>query len=369
MLKLWWTALLICSVLCCGALVPTVHAESPINPSIYNVTTSPVYTTLTTKPNQTVSTPIKLQNNASSALEFHVKLLKFKAYGKDGKAQLLSPSANDVSTKWVQFSQTKIVAQPGAWNTITMTIHPDQTAAFGYYYAVVFMPANADTAKVPSANSVIGSSAVLVLLDVQVPGEKRQLSLENFRTDNFINEILPVRFTATVKNTGDIYGAPTGEVYITKNRKDNIAVLPVNHDLGNVLPSSTRTFGASWEDGFPRHITKRINNQIVTGKDGQPETTLSWDSSKLSSLRFGRYYAHILLVYSNGTQDVPIEAETSFWVIPWRAILIALIPLSLIVFGLVVAIRRVFRLGRHITRRNQQSTKKLKGEHNKTNDT
>ena len=350
--RLRWASFLILFVWCAGA-IPIAHAADNSTKSTYNVTTSPVFTTLTAKPKQTVSTPLKVQNNAASAVELQVKLLKFKAYGKDGRPQLLNPEANDASVSWVHFSQTKLVAQPGAWNTVTMTIHPDQTAAFGYYYAVVFLPTNADAAKAQSANNVIGSSAVLILLDVQVPGEKRQLSLGGFKTEHAINELLPVRFTATVKNTGDIYGAPTGEVYITKNHKDNIAVLPINHELGNVLPGSQRQFATDWTDGFPAHVTKRVDDQIVTGKDGQPETRLSWDASKLSSLRFGRYYAHVLLVYNNGSQDVPIEAETSFWVIPWRAMLVALIPIGLIVFSLVIIIRRSLRLGRKISRRGK----------------
>jgi len=354
-----WVAGLSCLLLCGGFLAGSASAASDTTPATYNVTTSPVYTTLTTTPGQTISTPVRVQNNAATPIDLQVKLMKFKAYGQDGKAQLLTPDSNDPSVKWVSFSQTKLAAQPGVMNTITMTIHPDRTAAFGYYYAVVFTPVGAN-GKVQNSNNVVGSSAVLVLLDVQVPGEKRQLSLSNFKTEHKLNELLPVHFTATVKNTGDIYGAPTGEVYISRNRKDNIAVVPVNHELGNILPGSSRTFTASWDDGFPAHVTKRIGDQIVTGKDGQPETKLSWDASKLSSLRFGRYYAHALLVYNNGKEDVPIEAETTFWVIPWRAMAVALIPLGLIIFSLVVLIRRGVRFGLKAGRRGKAGAKKQK---------
>jgi hypothetical protein len=351
MQRVWLRFRLLATLFVAGCVLvvaaPVAAASSGSN---YNVTTSPVYVPLATKPGQAVSAPIKVQNNAAKPVMLNLKLMKFKAYGKDGRAQLLTPSANDPSVKWVSFSQTSLVAQPGVWNTLTMTIHPDRTAAFGYYYAVVFTPEGSNS-PAQKVNTVTGSSAVLVLLDVQVPGEKRRLTVSSFKTQHGINEFLPVRFDTVVKNVGDIYGAPIGDVYITRNHKDNVAVLPVNQDEGNVLPSSSRTFSTTWDDGFPAHITKRVGGQIVTGRDGQPETELSWSASKLSSLRFGRYYAHLLLVYNNGTQDVPVEAETSFWVIPWKALGIAVLLLGLIIFGLVTVVRRGIHAGRTVARR------------------
>jgi len=347
-------------VVCClftGALVSVpVHAQS-IGGNGFNLTTSPVYVTLTTKPGATVSTPIKVQNNAAKAVTLHVKLMKFQAHGTDGGAQLLTPAANDLSAKWVSFSTDTIVAQPGAWNTVAMTIHPDHTAAFGYYYAVAFTNAEGQAAQ--HVNTVTGSSAVLVLLDVQVPGEKRQLSVSHFRPQQSISQFLPVTFDVSVKNSGDIYGAPTGDIYISRSStsKDTLAVIPVNEAQGNVLPGSTRTMNVAWDDGFPAHVVQRINGQIVTGPNGQPATQLSWDASKLGKFRFGHYYAHLLLVYNNGTQDVPIEAETSFWVIPWWPIIISLVIISLTIFGLVSLLRRTVHVGRRLAKHAKKHEK------------
>jgi len=334
-------------------LATTVHAAEPPANASYNLTTSPVFTTLTTKPGQAVKTQIKVQNNASKAVDLRVSLMKFKAYGQDGRAQLLTPKADDPSVAWASFSRPVVSAQPGVWNTIDMTIKPDRTAGFGYYYAVVFSPVT--TTKVVNGNAVTGSSAVLVLLDVQVPGEKRQMTVTNFKTEQGIQEFLPVRFTTTVKNTGDIHGAPSGDIYITRNHKDNLAILPVNQEQGNILPGSSRSFTTAWNDGFPAHVVKRIDGQVVNDRNGKPVTTLSWEASKLNALRFGHYYAHLLLVYNNGSHDIPLEAETSFWVIPWRPLLVAVILLALIIVGLIVLLKRGFGLGRRMTRRSNKS--------------
>jgi hypothetical protein len=344
-------------VLTLGCMGGVTYAQSSVAPPNFNLTTSPVYATLSTKPDQIVSTPIKVQNNATKAVTLHVQLMKFKAYGNDGRAQLLTPDAHDPSAKWVSFSTNMVVAQPGIWNTVTMTIHPDQTAAFGYYYAVVFTQTSANGEVPAHVNTVNGSSAVLVLLDVQVPGEKRQLVVSGFKTQHAINEFLPVKFTAPIKNTGDIYGAPKGDIYITRNHKDTLAVIPVNDDESNILPGSSRTLEATWDDGFPAHTVKRIGGQVVTDKHGQPVMQLNWDASKLSKFRFGHYYAHLLLVYNNGIRDVPIEAETSFWVIPWKLLTVVLIVVGLVIFGLVTLLRRTVRVGHKIVKKSRKGEK------------
>jgi ABC-type glycerol-3-phosphate transport system permease component len=53
-------------------------------------------------------------------------------------------------------------------------------------------------------------------------------------------------------------------------------------------------------------------------------------------LRFGKYTAKMLLVFDDGARDVPIEGVVSFWVIPWRlfiaAILFPLVPAFLVYY-------------------------------------
>ena len=56
--------------------------------------------------------------------------------------------------------------------------------------------------------------------------------------------------------------------------------------------------------------------------DGSTTKHLSVDWSQLSHLRIGRYTAKLVAVYSDGAHDVPIEGVVTFWVIPWRAILL-----------------------------------------------
>ncbi|MBI2439487.1 MAG: hypothetical protein HYV45_02715, partial [Candidatus Moranbacteria bacterium] len=66
---------------------------------------------------------------------------------------------------------------------------------------------------------------------------------------------------------------------------------------------------------------------------------LKWDWNDASKLRFGKYQAKLLLIYDDGTRDIPIEGMVSFWVVPWR-----------IIFGFIGILLLVFFLGRFSSR-------------------
>jgi hypothetical protein len=310
----------------------------------FNLTTSPLPVTLTTTPGGTISSDLRVQNSGTTPVQLKVNLLKFKANGENGQPQLLQRETGDDFFDWVTFSKASFLAEPGVWNTVTMTIATPTTAAFGYYYAVVFSEDNSSQpTTAPNANTLSGATATLVLLDVQAPGAKRQLDLVSFSTDKKLYEYLPTTFNIRVNNSGNVHAVPIGNIYISRDHKNTIAVLNVNEAAGNILPDSSRTFQTNWEDGFPVYTVKRDNGQIVSDKNGNPEQQLNWDFSKISNLRFGRYYAHLLLIYDDGTKDIPLEAEVSFWVVPWKMLPLVLLVVIMIFVGIWSTGRGVLR--------------------------
>ncbi|HSX35788.1 MAG TPA: hypothetical protein VLH84_02530 [Patescibacteria group bacterium] len=321
--------LLVALLLIVLVLVPMASAAtSSSQEEGFNLTASPLPIDLTTKPGKSVTTDLRVQNSGNEPVKIKVGLLKFKASGDNGQPQLLKRGPGDDYFDWVTFSRTNFIAQPGVWNDVTMTVSPPADAAFGYYYAVVFSEDSANTTPPPTTGKLHGATATLVLLDVQAPGEKRQVAVTSFTASKKLYEYLPTTFTIQIRNTGNVHVVPTGDIFISRDHKHNLAVLAVNPNQGNILPNSGRIFPVDWTDGFPTFTIKRVAGQIVSDKSGAPIQQLRWDFSNTNKLRFGRYYAHLLLTYDDGTKDVPIDAEVTFWVIPWKLILlIVLVPL------------------------------------------
>jgi hypothetical protein len=276
-----------------------------------------------------------------------MQLDEFNARGENGQALIIQPSPNDPTASWVSFSPVSFTAQPGVWTPVKMTINLPKTAQLGYYYAVIFSP---DIASTHSNKTVIkGSNGVLVLVDTQSANEKRLVNIANFSVSKKVYEYLPATFNVSIHNSGNIYLAPFGNIYISRNSAftSSIAALDVNTAGGNVLPNSSRNFQATWSDGFPVFQSKTLDGQVVNDKSGKPIQQLKWNTNHLNKLRFGKYYAKLTLIYNNGKVVIPITSVVSFWVLPWKliAVLIAVILFITILgwFGRK-RIRRAFRV-------------------------
>lgn len=328
-----------------GAVVSAAPA-SAATATGSTITTSPVAANLSVTPGSSVSTQLQLQNNGSKAVTIQVQLEKFKAADENGQAQIYQPSPDDESLSWVHFSQTSFLALPGVWNAVTMTINVPKTAAFGYYYAVIFSPTGSN-ASIPG-NTFKGANAVLVLLNARATGEVNQLQIASFTSDRRVYQYLPATLSVKVHNSGDVFTAPRGDIYISRTPNGPVIdTLPINSGAGNVLPGTNRIFQIIWDDGFPVYQSKRINDQIVSDKNGKPIMELNWDLTHLAKFRFGRYYARLVMVYNDGSRDIPLQAQVSFWVIPWLLIGLALVIVIVLALGVFTIVRFMLRGQRH----------------------
>ena len=201
-----------------------------------------------------------------------------------------------------------------------MTISPPKTAAYGYYYAVLFTPTLSVNSK--STEKFKSANAILALVNVQSPNENNVLSAKSFTSSKSSYQYLPATFSVTVHNSGNIFTVPTGDIFISRTRNGPaIDTLSFNSGGGNVLPGTNRAFQVQWTDGFPVYQDKLINGQAQDYKNGKPVQQLHWDFTKVPKFRYGKYYARLVLVYNNGGRDVAVNGVVSFWVVPWSLIL------------------------------------------------
>jgi len=304
--------------------------------------TSPLPINLIVDPGKSVTTDIRVKQAGSETARLKVGLMKFRAYGNEGKPELLDRQPGDDYFDWVKFDKTLFDAPPNVWQTVHVTINVPKSAAFGYYFAVVFSREGDDVHHTGNTNSIAGATAVLMLLEARSPNAKRNLQLVSFTADHRVFEFLPTQFNVTLANTGNVHGAPQGDIFIIKGKKQ-IAILPINANGGNILPASKRLLTVQWLDGFPVYKQVVKDGKVKLDKNNKQVKALMWDWTQANKFRMGRYTAHLFAVYDDGTHDVPIEAELSFWVIPWRIILALLLVIALIGFGVYAAVRGTVR--------------------------
>jgi hypothetical protein len=304
-----------------------------------NLQISPLPIQLTTRPGTSVGADLRVRNGGSQDVTLKASLKTFTTEGENGHVALHEPKASDTYLSWVHLDKTSFDAPAGQWQTVHMNVDVPASAAFGYYYAVQFELANPPKAK-PGAANVRGAVAVFVLLNADSPGAKRSARVASFSADHKSYEFLPATFSVRVHNDGNVHIAPHGNIFIRHGSKP-VGTLVVNNNDGNVLPRSNRVFSASWSDGFPvyQDVTDAAG-QPVKDKDGQTKKQLKWDFSKANRLRFGHYTADLLLVYNDGQRDIPINGSVSFWVVPWKLLLVLLLIIAFVGIGLWSSLRK-----------------------------
>lgn len=314
----------------------------PVPTTGVNITLSPTFINLVADPGETVTASIRLTNNNNFTEYFQFETQTFEP-SNDGDSPIIRRVKSDEEfAKWVSFSESKFTVAANQTKVLKIEIDTPEDARLGYYFAFVITRQN----EIESENtaSVAGGTATLALLEVRSENETRSLQIEDFKPGKLFYEYLPAELNIKVKNTGNIHVVPVGDMFIDSMTNKEVAVVPVNAGRGNILPQSTRTFAAIFEDGFAVRVPKTDKDgSPLRDRDGNTKYTTKFDFSKMDKFRIGKYDATVVLVYDNGERDVPIQATVSFWIIPWKLIGLGLVVLVLILLGLKSAIAPVFR--------------------------
>lgn len=337
-----------------GALL-VLHPAHSAAAAGFNVITSPLPIKITTQPGKSVQTELRIKNQGDQPEGIKVGLMKFGAVGTDGTPDIFNLTSKDTYASWVHFSPQQFTAQPGVWYSINMTIDVPSDASLGYYLAVTYSPANQP--GLPQTTTLKGAVATLVLLEVKTPNEKRDLQLVSFTSKHKLYEYLPATFDVKLHNSGNIYLAPSGNIFINRGSAA-VGTLDFNDAGGSVLPNINRVFSVPWNDGFPHYVDKMVNGKPVPDSHDVPEQNLKWDFTQASKFRIGHYTAKLLVVYDNGTTDVPLEATVGFWVLPWKLLLVLLAVLLLVGFGIFTVLRSTIRKASGGVSRLKQHAKK-----------
>ncbi|MCB9811712.1 hypothetical protein H6783_02265 [Candidatus Nomurabacteria bacterium] len=189
---------------------------------------------------------------------------------------------------------------------VTITIPPD--ADPGGHYGSVLVDTVAVKSGAGQADVVTPQSPVVArigtLFFVTVPGAvDREGSLQEIATvpDTWWHESGPITFSVLFKNTGSVHLAPYGELRITNITGQEVGYVEL--DPWFAMPGSLRS------------------RDII------------WDRAGL----FGRYTATVRV--NRSYNDIIDEASVTFWVVPWKFIVIAVIVLMII----VLLLRYLFR--------------------------
>lgn len=268
---------------------------------------SPALFQIDAKQGDVVEDFVTINNPTESVMSVKMTVEDIKPSGDEGEVIVTEPGSENYSiSKWVKCDPETVELNPGEEKVVKFTISVPQNAEpGGHYGAVAVAPVGVASLSGTGAAVVIRVTTVIL---VTIPGEmKEDISVEEFysqlRDKNEKREVYkntnffqypPIGFAAKFANEGAIHLKPSASVIITDIFGQQIAQVPFPQQ--NVLPGAERIIHAEWSgQGF----------------------------------LIGPYTATI--AGSFGTYNIPLNSKSiTFWVVPVREILIALVILVFI---------------------------------------
>lgn len=245
---------------------------------------------------------IKVTNpNSSSNLEVAVSVEDFKAKGEEGQQDFIDPatSSNGFSLgSWIT-TEKSFILNANESKEIKYTVTVPQDAEPGGHYGVIFFsPKLVNEATASSGSGVVAIPKIGSLILLTTPGDiKYSANIIQFNTDKklYLNIENAINMLTRFQNLGTTHVKPQGNITIKNMLGKQVASLPVNDKLGNVLPDSIRKFENDWAKKYG----------------------------------FGLYRAEVNLVYNDGKTAT---AASSFWILPWMLIVIIIVVILILIW-------------------------------------
>lgn len=308
----------------------SVNAQSSNAESAQGIQISPTLYELNAEKGKTYELNLNVMNVTLGNLVYSTSVDDFGSSDETGSPQIMVDSQLPESSSIRSWLPTipSFLLKPRESKKISVQITiPDNAEPGGHYGVLRFSGAAPEL-----DNTGVGLSASAgALILIRVDGEISEFaSLESFNAiknnkQSSFFENGPIDFAVRVNNQGNVHVKPSGDIQITDMFGGLVENISINNvePRSNVLPDSIRRFDV------------KLNKEWM----------------------FGVYTANLSLAY--GTKGQAITKTISFWVIPWKIILVALLALVTIIFIL----KRLIKVyNRHIIQKskNEEITKNKK---------
>lgn len=295
----------------------------------FALTISPPLQEYRADPGQELSGVIKLINDEDVVRVYYASVERFKAKGEKGEAEYTGPTADETQlASWIKLEQTSVILQPRERKEIRYKISVPEKASAGGNYAAIFWSSQAPEIKGAAGIGVVGKIGSLFL--VRISGEiVEDGKVAEFKTDkNFYNR-KPINFSLKFENLGNVHLKPAGEITLKpKFLGIGRGRVPINPQQGNVLPRSKREFEASWQPGTP----------LESGARNFLSRFIQEFQNEWRGFALGKFKGELFLLFGESNPQI-FQTTTSFWVFPWRVMLIVIILAVVAISGLIKLIK------------------------------
>lgn len=291
--------------------------------------TAPTSEKLQLSPGQKYNGELVIWNLSEKAITYQIVIRGFRQIeNQPGTAVILTENQESKSlytaTSWLTTNIQNIELVPNKNEKIYYEINVPKDATKGEYSVMIsFISEN--EAKLSGTGAVTTLSSGMPIL-IKIGTEfVENAELLDFSTDKNFYEYPKITFNTRVKNLGDTHITPVGEIVLTNMFHQEITRLPFNPNNQSILRDNTGDYETNWNLG----------------------TFLTKDKI----LVLGPITANLILTYRTFQPGfAPLTSQISFWVLPWRLILLAVIVIVATIIIVRVSKRRKSRINHPLPR-------------------
>ena len=278
--------------------------------SSLSIGVAPVSKNLKLSAGETYSDEIVYWNTSQVAKTYKIFVSGFKQIeNQPGTAVILTPE-EDAKTpysasKWVTVEEDTLTLEPNKNVKLKYTITVPKDATNGEYNVEIFLISESDFTLTGTAAFTNLASGTPILIQV---GDEfvENAELLKFITDKNIYEKINITFLARIKNIGDTHIKPTGEIVIENIFRQEVARIPFNKTSQSLMRDTIADYEDSWDQ----------TSYISPNK----------------ALAIGPMTAKLIVTYRSYQPGFAVlNAQTTFWIIPWKIIAIILLVIILII--------------------------------------
>jgi hypothetical protein len=277
-------------------------ASAQTSTAAQGIEISPALVELNAGKGNSYTIKLKVTNVASAALEYTTTIEDFAAKDETGSPQVLIDSTlppNASVKTWVSIVPKFTLQSRESRDIIADVTVPDNAEPGGHYGVIRFAGRAPDVKDTGVGLAASAGVLMLIRVDGAITEQASIASLYSANADGKQQSIFesgPINFVTRIQNDGNIHVKPVGSLVVHDMFGGLVTTMAINDTKSNVLPHSIRRFNSEYKSGW----------------------------------MFGMYTAELSLGY--GTTGQAITGTTTFWVIPYKLLLVILAVIITLVF-------------------------------------
>lgn len=293
---------------------------------------SPPVMEIEADPGSSIERAIEVGNETDQERIYVVGVKKFEMTGEEGQQKFISAEEGDDFglTSWIKYEEKEIVIPSKGSKNFVFTIEVPKSADPGGHYASIYFSSGKLSGENGEESKVGVEAQIHSLILVRVSGdilEKAEIESFEIEGDKTSVNRLPVLFVWRMKNMGNVHVRAQGNIEIKDMFWQKTELIDANPKNYRVLPGSARKIESRW------------GNVFDTAGSGKTEDFFQEAKKEFDNFAIGKYSAKLDIVYGKGNDNF-LSREISFWVFPWRILLLSLIALAVFAAVIIALIKR-----------------------------